>query len=125
VVCITGDGSYLMNGQELTVAVMEKLAVIFVVLNDQALGMVKHGQRLGGGEPVAFELPPVDFSLMAKAMGAQGHAVRTVRDLEGLDFEEICHRNGPTVLDIQIDSEEAPPMGARIKNLERKTGGRN
>jgi acetolactate synthase-1/2/3 large subunit len=119
VVCITGDGSFLMNGQELTVAVAEKLPVIFVVLNDQALGMVKHGQLLGGGEPVAFELPPVDFAQIAQAMGAQGKTVRTTRELESLDIEGICRRSGPTVLDIQIDSEEVPPMGARLKNLKR------
>ncbi|WP_455205268.1 thiamine pyrophosphate-binding protein, partial [Kaarinaea lacus] len=43
IVCITGDGSFLMNGSELTVAVAEQLSVIFVVLNDASLGMVKHG----------------------------------------------------------------------------------
>lgn len=119
VVCLTGDGSFLMGSQEITVAVVEKLPVIFVVLNDQALGMVKHGQRLGGGEPVAHDLPPVDFSLMARAMGARGETVRTFQDLEKLDFAEICRRPGPTLLNIHIDPEEVPPMGARMKTLGR------
>ncbi|MBL1261598.1 MAG: hypothetical protein COB33_013840 [Thiotrichaceae bacterium] len=57
IACITGDGSYLMSGQEITVAVAEQLPVIFVVLNDGCLGMVKHGQALGGGEPIGFQLP--------------------------------------------------------------------
>lgn len=48
VVCITGDGSYLMSGQEITVAVECKLSLIFVILNDHSWGMIKHGQRLGG-----------------------------------------------------------------------------
>ena len=48
VVCITGDGSWLMSGQELTVAVEEKLTLIFVILNDSAFGMVRHGQKLTG-----------------------------------------------------------------------------
>jgi len=119
VVCLTGDGSWLMSGQELTVAVAEKLPVIFVVLNDGALGMVKHGQRLGGAEPVAFELPPVDYAQMAHAMGAAGEDIAAVTDLERLDFEAICRRAGPTLLNIRIDPEEVPPMGLRMKTLGR------
>jgi acetolactate synthase I/II/III large subunit len=120
VVCITGDGSYLMSGQEITVAVKEKLPVVFVILNDQALGMVKHGQRLGGGEPVAFGLSPVDFCQVAQAMGAQAFTIRTPQELVSLDVEAICSRPGPTLLDVHIDPEEVPPMGARIKALRRK-----
>ncbi len=119
VLCLTGDGSYLMSGQELTVAVAEKLPVIFVLLKDSALGMVKHGQRLGGGEPVAFELPEVDFVQVALAMGAQAEAIRSVNDLAGLDFDAICKRQGPTLLEVHIDSEEVPPMAARMKTLGR------
>lgn len=119
VVCLTGDGSFLMSGQEITVAVQEKLPVIFVVLNDQALGMVKHGQRLGGGEPIAFDLPPVDFALMAKAMGAASETIHTIEELKALDIEEISQRSGPTLLDVYIDPEEVPPMGTRMKTLGR------
>lgn len=117
VVCITGDGSILMNGQELTVAVAEELPVIFVVLNDAALGMVKHGQRLAGAEPVAFELPSVDFSAYARAMGAAAHTIRTPQDLINLDVEAICRRRGPTLLDVYVDRDEVPPIGTRIKVL--------
>lgn len=117
VVCITGDGSYLMNGQEITVAAAEKLTVLFVVLNDGALGMVKHGQRLAGAEPVAFQLPAVDYRLMAESMGIPGHVVRAPKDLDDIDFEAILRRKGPTLLDVRIDSEEVPPMNVRMKTL--------
>ncbi|MBF0097741.1 MAG: thiamine pyrophosphate-binding protein [Magnetococcales bacterium] len=119
VVCVTGDGSFLMSGQELTVAVAERLAVIFVILNDSSLGMVKHGQRMGGGEPIGYELPAVDFALMAKAMGAEGHVIRTLQDLKDVDITKICRRLGPTVLDVHIDSESVPPIGSRLKSLGR------
>lgn len=119
VVCITGDGSFLMSGQEITVAVAEGLPVIFVVLNDGVLGMVKHGQRLGDAESVAFELPPIDFAQMARAMGAHGQVIRTPQDLANLDIDAICRRPGPTLLDVRIDSEESPPMRARMKVLGR------
>ena len=117
VVCITGDGSLLMNGQEITVAVAEGLTVIFVVLNDGALGMVKHGQRLAGAEPVGTALPPVDFAAMARAMGAEAYTIEASRDLMELDVRAICCRNGPTLLDIHVDPDEIPPMATRMKVL--------
>jgi acetolactate synthase-1/2/3 large subunit len=119
VVCITGDGSFLMSGQELSVAVAEKLSVIFLVLNDGALGMVKHGQQLRGAEQVGRDLPPVDFCLLARSMGAEGYTIHSPQDLARLDIEVICKRRGPTVLDVHIDPTEVPPMGVRIKVLSQ------
>jgi acetolactate synthase-1/2/3 large subunit len=117
VVCITGDGSYLMNGQEITVAAAEGLTVVYVVLNDGAYGMVKHGQRLARAEPIGFQLPEVDYRLLALAMGIPGHVIDSPANLEALDFDEILSRKGPTMLDVRIDGEEAPPMIQRLKAL--------
>ena len=117
VVCITGDGSYLMNGQEITVAQAMGLPVVFVVLNDGALGMVKHGQRLAGAEPIGFELPQVDYRLLAAALGIPGYVIRSAEDLDALDFDEIFSRKGPTMLDVRIDGEQVPPMNLRMRTL--------
>ncbi|HEC17090.1 MAG TPA: thiamine pyrophosphate-binding protein [Sedimenticola sp.] len=118
VVCITGDGSLLMSGQEFTVAVQERLPVIFVILNDAALGMVKHGQRLAGAEPVGFGLPEIDYSAYAGIMGGYGHSISSPQDLAELDPEEILNRPGPTLLDVHIDREETPPIATRMKVLQ-------
>jgi acetolactate synthase-1/2/3 large subunit len=117
VVCITGDGSVLMVGQELTVAVQEALPVIFVILNDSSLGMVKHGQRMAKAEPVGFEIAEVDFAACARAMGAQGYVIKNMEDFRKLDIDAICHRQGPTVLDVRIDAEEVPPISSRLRVL--------
>ena len=117
VVCVTGDGSYLMSGQEITVAVTEGLSVFFIILNDSALGMVKHGQQLAGAEPVGYELPQVDFCALAKALGADAYTIRSPQDLKKLNIMEICKRHGPVLLDVHIDADEIPPMGARIRAL--------
>jgi acetolactate synthase I/II/III large subunit len=117
VVCITGDGSFLMSGQELSVAVAEQQCVIFVVLNDRALGMVKHGQRLGGAEQIGYSLPPTDFAAMSRAQGGRGYTIRSAQDLKALDIKSICNYPGPTLLDVYIDPEEVPPMGSRLRVL--------
>jgi acetolactate synthase-1/2/3 large subunit len=117
VVCITGDGSMLMNGQELSVAVAEGLNVIFVVLNDQSLGMVKHGQRLAGAEAIGCTLPPTDFAMLARALGAQGFTLRSPEEMDELDINALCTRKGPTLLDVHIDPEAVPPMNVRMRVL--------
>lgn len=117
VVCITGDGAMLMSGQEITVAIQEELPVIYVVLNDNAFGMVKHGQRMTGAEPIAFDLPKVDFAQFAKAMGAQAFTINSAEDLIKLDGAAICRRPGPTLLDVRIDAEAIPPIGGRTDFL--------
>lgn len=111
VVCLTGDGSFLMNGQEITVAVAERLPVIFIILSDRSYGMVKQRHRQLVKDGLEFAIPPVDFSLMAKAMGANGYSIRQPEDFEKVDYQAICSYPGPTVLDVQIDPEELSPLG--------------
>lgn len=120
VVCITGDGSLLMNGQELSVAVAHQLPVVFVVLNDAALGMVRHGQRLAGAESVGCDLPCTDFALLAEALGASGLVIRTPDDLEQLDLPALFSRSGPTLLDVRVDPEEFPPIHSRLRALAQQ-----
>jgi acetolactate synthase-1/2/3 large subunit len=117
VVCITGDGSYLMNGQEITTAVEEGLPVIFVILNDNAYGMVMHGQRLAEAEQIAFEIPKIDFRAMAGSMGIPAHVIESAGDFDRIDFNAMLERKGPTLLDVRIDREEVPPMKLRLKTL--------
>ncbi len=69
VVCLTGDGCFLMHGTELTVAVAEQLPVVFVILADRSYSMVKHRHRQTSTERLEFSIPPVDFSLLAQSLG--------------------------------------------------------
>lgn len=117
VMCITGDGSMLMNGQELSVAVAEQMTIIFVVLNDKSLGMVRHGQRIAGAEQIACALPATDFAALARALGAEAHTIESPQDLLNLDIETICARKGPTLLDVHVAADEIPPMSVRMRVL--------
>ena len=116
-VCITGDGAMLMSGGDITVALQEKLNVIFIVLNDAEYGMVKHGQRLGTGEPVGYKLPRINFVKWAKSMGIPGYYIHASRDLEKLDIEKIINKPGPKILDVYVDPEEVPPIKNRLQAL--------
>ena len=117
VICFTGDGSYLMSGQELTVALQENLNLLMLVLNDASLGMVSHGQKLSGGEQVATRLPSVDFSMMARALGVESYRVESMEQLADLDIAEILSRPGPCLVDVIVDGDQVPPLGSRMKVL--------
>ena len=117
VVCITGAGSMLMNGQELSVAVAEQLTVVFVVLNDSSLGMVKHGQRLAKAEQVGCAMPSTDFAMLARALGGRAHTILSPADMDALDIDAMLNYPGPTLLDVRIDPDEVPPMNSRMRVL--------
>jgi acetolactate synthase-1/2/3 large subunit len=116
--CISGDGAMLMSSLELTVAVEQQLPVTYVVLNDSALGMVRHGQLLSGAESIAHEIAPVRFDQLASACGAHGIRVDRLADLDGIDrawFES--DDGGPCLIDVRIDKNAVPPMADRVRGL--------
>ena len=115
--CIVGDGSYLMSAQEITVAAQHQLPVVFLILNDAAMGMVMHGQRLGQQESIGWQLNTVNYAALAQAMGVDGIVIETPAELDALDFTALFNKNGPTLIDVRIDRNEVPPMGDRIKGL--------
>ncbi len=117
VVCVTGDGSMLMSGQEMTTALQENLNVLFIVLNDSSLGMVRHGQQIGGAESIGHELPCINYAKVGDAMGIKSYRVESMADLKAIDIATILDLPGPCILDVIIDSDEIPPMGARMKIL--------
>jgi len=117
VICITGDGSALMSGQEITVALQENLNVLFIILNDSCLGMVKHGQALGGAEAIGTELPRVNFALMSEAMGVQAYSVNSFSDIDQIDLGHLLSQPGPCLLDVRVDASAVPPMGNRMRVL--------
>ena len=117
VLCFTGDGSFMMHGTELSVAREHNLNVVFVILNDSNLGMVMHGQKLGGAEQLGHSLPEIDFAKMAESMGVESHKINCISRLRMMNFDKIFANNGPVVLDVRIDPEEVPPLGSRMKVL--------
>ncbi len=117
VACLTGDGSMLMNGQEITVALQYRLPVFFMVLNDAALGTIRHGQILGNAESIGWELPEIDFVQMASSMGIPGFRVDTPQDLSSIDWHDLWRRKSPALIDIRIDPNEVPPLKQRMKSL--------
>lgn len=116
-VCITGDGSYLMGSQEITVAKQQGKPVVFLVLNDGVLGMVMHGQRLGGAAQTGYELGEINYAMIAEGLGIEGIVVNTVEELEAIDYKRLFNKQAPTLIDVRVDKEAVPPMADRVKGI--------
>mgnify|MGYP006272106483 FL=1 len=104
VVCIDGDGSFLMTIQELSVAVRESLDITVAVLNNEYIGMVRQwqdaffeGRRMAAG----YDWCP-EFDKLAEAFGARGWAVEEYDDVAPA-IEEALAYDGPSVIDFHID----------------------
>ncbi len=83
VVLLSGDGSFGLNGMEIDTAVRHDLPVICVICNDQAWGMVKHGQEMlfGPDRTCGTELGVVRYDLMAQGLGGYGEFVERPEEI--------------------------------------------
>jgi acetolactate synthase-1/2/3 large subunit len=112
VVAFDGDGSFLMTGQELSVAVRENLDITIVVLNNEAVGMVRQWQDgFYEGRRMASEYPWIpEFDKLAEAYGAQGLRLESYDEVEET-IQAARNYEGPSVIDAIIDpSENVYPM---------------
>jgi acetolactate synthase-1/2/3 large subunit len=112
VVCFDGDGSFLMTAQELSVAVREDLDITVIILNNEAVGMVRQWQDgFYGGRRMASEYSWIpDFAKFAEAFGARGFRL-TDYDEVADTLEEAIEYDGPSVVDAFIDpGENVYPM---------------
>jgi len=112
VVCFDGDGSFLMTGQELSVAVRENLDLTVVVLNNEAVGMVRQWQDgFYEGRRMASEYPWIpEFDKLAEAYGARGFRLEDDSEVDET-IQAAREYDGPAVIDAIIDpGENVYPM---------------
>lgn len=125
VVCISGDGSIMMNIQELTTLATEKLNVKTVILNNNWLGMVRQWQELLYEERYsASDLHDnPDFAKIAEAFGVKGISISHPSELRPALDEAFAH-DGPVVMDVHVDeTENVYPMVPAGAALDEMVGG--
>lgn len=121
VIDIAGDGSFLMNIQELATAVENNIPVKIVVINNRALGMVRQWQEIFYKKRYSSTiLKEVNFAEIAKAFGAKGIRVTEKEDLVSA-LHSAFEYPGPAVVDVIVEQEEnvipMVPPGAPIDQI--------
>jgi acetolactate synthase-1/2/3 large subunit len=109
VVCLAGDGDFLMTGQELATAVQEGLGVVFLVVNNGMYGTIRmHQERRYPGRVYATDLVNPDFAAYAQAFGAHGARVERTEEF-GDALQEALDAGGPAVIELRVDPEAITP----------------
>jgi acetolactate synthase-1/2/3 large subunit len=107
VINIAGDGSILMNIQELATAVQEGLPVKVAILNNGCLGMVRQWQQLFYDRRYAATLlsHQPDFVKLAESFGAKGLYAEKPEEVD-LVIEAALACDGPVIMDFKVSPEE-------------------
>ena len=126
VVLFTGDGSIMMNIQELATLADNNIDVKIVIVHNFILGMVGQWQRLFYNHHYsASELKyKRDFVKIAQAMGLRGYRLTKAEELED-DLVEIMFSKGAAVIDVYVPEEEnVIPMVPGGKRLDQMVLGK-
>ena len=100
-IAVTGDGGFGMAMNGVMTARDEDIPIVVVVMNNSALGWVKHGQ---GNRTIASTFSEMNFAEMAKVMGCNGIRVEQPGDLPTALAEALAS-NQPTVVDVVTSFE--------------------
>lgn len=124
IACFSGDGSLLMNIQELATAAEENVRVKIILMNNNSLGLVRQQQGLFYGRRIyaADFRSRVDFVTISRGFGV--NAVDLAESANpAKDLAEAIRAKGPSLINVPIATEEmvfpmVPPGGANIEMLE-------
>lgn len=117
-VAVCGDGAMLMNS-EISTAVCYGIPAVWVVLNDAQYGMIDQGMRSLGMDPVETKIPPCDFVMIARGMGADGVRVEREADLDKALTDAMAAK-GPFVVDVLVDPRAPAPFHKRNQSLHQQ-----
>ncbi|MFQ6043852.1 MAG: biosynthetic-type acetolactate synthase large subunit [Candidatus Poribacteria bacterium] len=122
VVNINGDGSFMMNVQELVTIASRKLPVKVMIINNGRLGMVRQWQELFFNKRYSVSVlhDNPDFAKVAEAFGVTGIKVTQIDEVRPA-IEKALRIDGPVVIDFIVSSEAnvypMVPSGAALNEM--------
>ena len=120
VLCLAGDGCFMMSSHELATAVKLELAIVIVVFDNQMYGTIRMHQEKwfpGRVHGTALDTNP-DFVALARAYGAQGLRADSVADLQTAILQGFAAK-GPTLIHVLTDPEYISPS-ATLSGLRQQ-----
>ncbi|PLR43026.1 acetolactate synthase 2 catalytic subunit [Chimaeribacter arupi] len=125
VICVSGDGSFMMNVQELGTIKRKQLPLKIVLIDNQRLGMVRQWQELffesRFSETNLSDNP--DFLMLAAAFGIPGQRISRKEEVDAA-LDALYRSEGPYLLQVSIDENEnvwplVPPGAGNESMLEK------
>jgi acetolactate synthase-1/2/3 large subunit len=124
VVAMSGDGDFLMNGQEFATAVQFDLPIVVVIADNGTYGTIRmHQERDYPGRVSATDLKNPDFVAYAHAFG--GYGVRVEKTADFADAFAAASRSGkPAIIHLKIDPDAISPATTLAKIREKALAAR-
>ena len=104
---ISGDGSIMMNCQEMATAAELGIPIRVLILNNRGLGMVRQWQRRFYGHRYSYSKHELDqdFALLAEAMHCTGMRLEAGQDVLA-ELTKARQTPGPIIIDARVDDDE-------------------
>ena len=119
VVCVAGDGDFLMNGQELATAAQYAADLLVILVDNASYGTIRMHQEREYPERIsATELKNPDFAALARAYGGWAQTIDKTEDFTPA-LDEALKRNGIRLLHCKTDVEQIS-NATTISKLQRK-----
>ena len=119
VVCFTGDGDFLMNGQEFATAVQYDLPIVVIVCDNGLYGTIRmHQEREYPGRVSATELRNPDFAAYARAFGGFGITVEATAAFPAA-FDAARASGRPAIIHLKVDPDAILP-GQTLSQIREK-----
>jgi acetolactate synthase-1/2/3 large subunit len=121
VVCVAGDGDFLMNGQELATAAQYGADLLVVLVDNSSYGTIRmHQEREYPARISATELKNPDFAALARAYGGWAATVEKTEDF-GPALDQALKLKGLRLIHCKTDVEQISNQ-TTITKLRAKTG---
>jgi len=118
VVCITGDGGFMYNSQELSTAAREKINAVIVLFNDNAYGNVSRDLDESWGGTHGAEVTNPDFMKLADAYGVVGMRAAKPTDVGDL-VRKAVGMDRPVLIEVPVGRMARPAFFAPLKSPEK------
>ena len=121
VICIAGDGDFLMTGQEMATAVQYGINAVVVVVDNGTYGTIRMHQEThypGAARTIATDLRNPDFVAWAEAFGAFGVRCERTEDFPAA-LEAARNAGRPALVHLITAAEDIAP-GRTISGLRQK-----
>ncbi|MBU0723817.1 MAG: pyruvate decarboxylase [Alphaproteobacteria bacterium] len=109
VICLIGDGGFLMTGSEFITAIARKLPLLVIVSNNNSYASIRiHQEKHYPGRVVATDLVNPDFVALAKAYGATAFRIDTEAEITPV-LRQAMATQGPRFIEVRASLETYLP----------------
>ncbi len=116
VLAVMGDGSFMMNSQEIETAVRENIPLVVLIWVDGSYGLIKWKMDIEEGEHDTVDFSNPDFVKYAQSFGATGYLIDSAEELLPI-LKKALSLNGVTVIACPVDYSENMQLVNKLGEL--------